>query len=545
VRRVNSVRMIGLVCLCALQCARVLAAQTDCSAVIENRRNCTSTLSTFEEPQSTFSPTSVRVRPSKTATVTIVVKKRPLEKVQFQTIYSQVAKPDVLGTLLGKLWTPLGGLTLGSNLAGELAAVQAATAAKNPANATKYGYLVQPEVHITPALQKMLDERADFDARLKALGDKQDADQSTLDAAKKIVNDVSAEVGAAQKYPPDIDNEQWRSTDQARFVECLSHILARIQGKQPNTETLGGCKEAPKSDVHDKPLELPDVELTLLKPQITDLPKDLTALEAGLKGSVAAITPKEHESYLALIAKLTLRENKLDDYLKTLQSARDTLQGYQDPLTACQAPKAEDPCGMVVVKKDIKAYDAPSKSGQQTATVKVSAQTLLTKESNDVGQVAITFTHQPWEVSAGIMASTVLGRSFQNTPVINNGVPDIVNGKQVTAVTDSTTKPTIDALVLVHWRFCEWQPNSQTKRFAVLGSVGVGTGTNGSGADFAAGLSFAYGSLYISPLLHFTRDQRLTNGIALGDNLMGATPTTERYWVHKFGLAFTYALPIT
>jgi hypothetical protein len=185
------------------------------------------------------------------------------------------------------------------------------------------------------------------------------------------------------------------------------------------------------------------------------------------------------------------------------------------------------------------------RSGQATGSAKLTAQTFLTKDSRDAGTVAVTWVHQPWEVSGGIMYSTVLGRNFQNSPVINNGAVVLdMSGKPLNEVTQSTTKPTIDALILVHWRFYEWQV-SPTRRCAVLGSVGVGTGTNGSGADFAAGMSFAYGNFFVSPLLHFTRDLRLTNGVILGQNLMGASPPTECYWVHKFGLAFTYAIPIT
>ena len=561
VRGVICARAIGLAFLCATQTERVLAGTSDtgpeCSPVLENRGDCTSTLWTFDPhnlaaksgvaAQWSFVPAAVRVRPSKTVTVTLIVNKRPLEKVQIQTTYNQVTKPDVLGTVLGKLGAPLGGFTLGSALVGQVRPVDAATARKVPGGVTTEEFVERFNDSRAPPDQKKLKERADFDSKLKALGQRQDKDESTINASKDVVNDLNDEIGAAQKYPPVITSEQWDIGDQKQFVECVGHILARIQGKAPTPESLGGCKESSKSKDHDTPLALSDleVELALLKPQITDLPKELTALESDVKGSSAQVGPEDHQNYLALIARLTIRETTLEDHLKTLQAARETLNGYQDQLTACETQKAGDPCATVVVSKAVSAYDAPAKSGQQTASVKVSAQTLLTKESSDVGTVAVTFTRQPWEVSGGIMYSTVLGRSFQNSPVINAGIPETQGGKPVTAVTDATTKPTIDALVLVHWRFYEWQPDSWTRRLAILGSVGVGTGTNGSGADFAAGISFAYGNFFLSPLLHFTRDQRLTNGVSLGDNLMGVAPPTERYWVHKFGLAITYAVPIS
>ena len=185
-------------------------------------------------------------------------------------------------------------------------------------------------------------------------------------------------------------------------------------------------------------------------------------------------------------------------------------------------------------------------AGSQKVDAKVQAQTLVTKETSDVGTASVTFVSQRWEVSGGPMWSNVLGRSFQNAPVIANGKPQLdANGKQITTVTESTTSPTVDAVVLIHYRLWEW-PGFWNRRLAVLASGGIGTGTNGSGVDFGVGGSLAWGNLMLSPLLHLTRDQRLTSGVKVGENLGPSPPSppTERYWVHKLGVALTYVVPI-
>ncbi len=112
--------------------SEVLNAQTpapsqECSALVENRADCKSTITTFLPPragappalntavaaQGTTSPVAVRVAPK--VKVTVVVHKRPLELVQSQLTCNQVLKPDVLGTVIGQLAKPLGGLRYGQH----------------------------------------------------------------------------------------------------------------------------------------------------------------------------------------------------------------------------------------------------------------------------------------------------------------------------------------------------------------------------------------------------------------------------------------------
>jgi hypothetical protein len=289
---------------------------------------------------------------------------------------------------------------------------------------------------------------------------------------------------------------------------------------------------------------LPSADIAALTKEIGKLPDDLQTLKQDQLDQGNPLSQEDLNTLTLAINQVTDRQDTLTGSLKTAQSSRATLVGYAQTLSDWKAAWPADSNQLVTQTFPISCDS--SRGGQATGSAKLSTKTLLTQETGDGGTVAVTWIRQPWEVSAGIMYSTVLGRSFQNSPVIKDGVVQVdKSGKPITEVTETTTKPTIDAVILVHYRFHEW-PAFQSRRFAILASGGVGTGTNGSGADFAAGISFAFGNFFLSPLLHFTRDVRLTNGVTLGQNLMGVNPPpTERYWVHKFGLALTYGLPIT
>lgn len=522
----------------------LLKAQTsvpskECSPVLENRADCKSTITTYKgssglssssantavAAQASNSPVAVRAIPK--VKVTVVVHKRPLELIQSQLTCNQVAKPDVLGTLVGKLAQPLGGLTVWNKLAAPPPIAPAEIDLTKPP---------PPPPPKPPAQQA-------FEKTLNDLAQHQQDALDSINAQNKVMADVTLEISAAQRYAPALSfpGDAWQLADITQFRACLTHIIDRVSGGNPNEVPAQSCEtvDASVSTIRNTGLQvLPSADVASAGNQVSQLPKQLDALKAQV-----ALSPGDLQTYKDRLNQLSDNQDVLTGALKTVQATRATLAGYGQALADWKKSWPTD-SDLLVTQAFPISCDAPA-SGQATGSAKLTAQTLLTKDSRDAGTVAVTWAHQPWEVSGGIMYSTVLGRSFQNSPVINNGLVVLdPNGKPLNELTQSTTKPTIDALVLVHWRFYERQM-SATRRFAVLGSVGVGTGANGSGADFAAGMSFAFGNFFLSPLLHFTRDLRLTNGVALGQNLIGQSPPTERYWVHKFGLALTYAVPIT
>ena len=82
-------------------------------------------------------------------------------------------------------------------------------------------------------------------------------------------------------------------------------------------------------------------------------------------------------------------------------------------------------------------------------------------------------------------------------------------------------------------------------RTAFLLTGGLGISPYSKSADFAAGVSLSYRLHMVSPVVHFGRDVRLTNGLYLGEALGNGPPalSTERYWVRKFAIAITLRVP--
>jgi hypothetical protein len=183
----------------------------------------------------------------------------------------------------------------------------------------------------------------------------------------------------------------------------------------------------------------------------------------------------------------------------------------------------------------------------RTATIKISAQDLISKATATVATVVVHWGGTRWEVSTGAVFSRVPSRSFQNAPIIENGVPKLdASGKISTRIVETITEPTIVPAVLAHYRLLEHVPARQGQRIAVLASAGVGVNPYSGSADIMYGGTFAYRGLMISPMWHRARDIRLTNGLAVNQELGSGPPplSTERFWVTKFAIGVSYRIPV-
>ncbi|MEJ0035329.1 MAG: hypothetical protein WDO68_04505 [Gammaproteobacteria bacterium] len=554
---IAAITALGIMAAASIRAAPAQNATTnaECSPVIENRAPCTSTLWTYEPAendgppvvaagtaQASYSPIAVRAR--RGVTVTVAIHKRPLEQISVVKSYNAQPRPDAVAAIAAQLSKPLAGLTIWT----ALSALPTAGAAD--ATTETHSFLrAVPSSAVREADQAI----EEFKKNLEEIDRQQTAAFNAIRSDIELAPDLTREISEAQVYPPrlEADGSTWSENDRKNFQACVQHILARIHGNTPDEKQNEACgKESPApSDLRQHSFApLPSADMADLKTKVSTLSANLEALRKKLT-SITSAQRLQLITFSKQVNEIADRQDTLGDLMKSAQTAREAFVAYEGLLPECLQYKntcsMEEAAKLISYSTKLNRFPPPLDSGSEQVSAKFTAQTVLTNTSSDAGTVAVTWVHQPWEVSTGIMYSNVLGRSFQNSPVIEGGVPQLdASGKQITAVTDSTTKPTIDALILVHYRFYD-SAVFRTRRFAILGSVGVGTGTNGSGADFAAGLSFSYGNFFLSPLLHFTRDLRLTNGVALGQNLNGTNPPTERYWVHKFGLAFTYAVPIT
>jgi hypothetical protein len=84
-----------------------------------------------------------------------------------------------------------------------------------------------------------------------------------------------------------------------------------------------------------------------------------------------------------------------------------------------------------------------------------------------------------------------------------------------------------------------------SERVALLWTFGVGVNVDSGSADVGTGPAFSYRGLMLTPMWHWGRDIRLTNGIKVNGELGSSPPTltTERYWVRKFALGVSYRVP--
>ena len=121
-----------------------------------------------------------------------------------------------------------------------------------------------------------------------------------------------------------------------------------------------------------------------------------------------------------------------------------------------------------------------------------------------------------------------------------------------TIVTRSDTSPSVVAPeLLVSYRLpwisrFSWE-NKCRGGCSFLLSGGAGANLTSKSADFDSGFSFQIGSVLFTPTVHYGRENRLSNGVAVGQQLGASPPNplpTNYQWVKKFGIAVTYALPI-
>jgi len=186
------------------------------------------------------------------------------------------------------------------------------------------------------------------------------------------------------------------------------------------------------------------------------------------------------------------------------------------------------------------------------STVTVAAQEVISKTSTALGTVTISWQSNPWEVSTGILFSTLVSRSYTNAPLIENGQPVLDSGgKTLTVVTESDTRPVVVLpLVMLNYRMrrlsgYSWE-NKCPNHCAFLVSGGVGLNLSTKTADFAVGPSFQIGAVLFTTAAHFGRETVLTNGVTVGEQLGSSPPSplpTANHWKTGFGFGISYVLP--
>jgi hypothetical protein len=191
-------------------------------------------------------------------------------------------------------------------------------------------------------------------------------------------------------------------------------------------------------------------------------------------------------------------------------------------------------------------YDLVKPSPDHKATITVTAKDVISGTSTELAKVVVTWRSTPFSISTGILFSTLHNKSYINAPVIVNGVPVLdSSGKVTTKVTESDTVPSIvTPLIFLNYEILPL--SSANGRFGLHLSGGMGSNLTAKTADYAAGISFRYRDILLTPAVHIGRQNDLTNGVTVGQELGSSPPALPQsmHFVPKLGFSITYRVPI-
>jgi len=366
-----------------------------------------------------------------------------------------------------------------------------------------------------------------------------------LDGGDKIVTEQSAVADTLNSIQDQIRNA-------ATLLTCLSNYQVAHQTEEGaytcsqadlivTRATFDNQKKqatdlANKAAHHHLPLD----EIDDIEPDIAEATKDCLAAAAK-----APATEQDAQKKPCRAADDRYKSNqaRLKSGVSDIQKAQSALMVSVDTLEAWLKASKNAP--------DAIAYQFKS-SKLINMVVTITGQEVVNKTSSPIATVTINTQNTNWVISTGILFSNLKFHTFSNAPIIVNGKPVLdASGKVTTVVTRSDTSPSVVAPeLLVSYRLpwisrFTWE-NRCPGGCSFLVSGGVGANLTSKTADFDSGFSFQFGSLLLTPTVHYGRDNRLTNGLTVGQQLGASPPTlpTENHWVKKFGIAVTYALPI-
>lgn len=241
---------------------------------------------------------------------------------------------------------------------------------------------------------------------------------------------------------------------------------------------------------------------------------------------------------------LSTNETLLDTAITDIQKAQDTL--IQSVQILDYWVKSDGSPETVVLK-----FTTPK---HVNMTVTIGGTEVVSKVNSAIAVVTINQSTNAVVVSAGIGFSNLKFNTFTASPIIVNGQPVLdPSGKAMTKVVGNATDfSVITPEVLVSYRLGAlshflWETKKCSNGCSFLISGGVGANLTTKQADFDVGPSFQVGGFIVTPTVHFGRDVRLSDGVAVGQMLGSSPPSslpTTQSTVIKWGIVFSYSLPI-
>ena len=431
--------------------------------------------------ESPTSPLPVMV-PKGTSVVIRISNTRPLETIAFDEKSTRIERPDAFSTFVQAALDPLKSL-------------------------------VMKTVKAPGSEYAMREELVEVDDPLYK---RQVEVQKKIDIARTFVATAAKRIVCMSAYQPTVKSGIVEVCDTATSLNRASFDAARrlaicdIQGGE-------GC---PPLSLRAGLTPLPIASEQATAGQIAKGMGDLA------KGAVD-LEPGKRDAYDQLITN----EQRLVAEIKELQEGQTALLKSAAILNSLPA--------------SFNTEITRSQDRDSSSTVTVTATDQISKTPVQLGVITITWQTAAWKISTGILFSALPAHSFTNAPQIINGQPILdSSGKLTTIVTDTVTHPTVVfPLVLANYRFA--QARSCSRSCGLFGSGGVGVNLANSTTEFAGGVSFQWGSVLLSPLVHIGRVQSLTDGVQVGQTLGSSPPDLpiEKRWSVSGGLGISYILP--
>jgi hypothetical protein len=331
--------------------------------------------------------------------------------------------------------------------------------------------------------------------------------QDSLIGARGDPSNTDAQL-AAQKAMSDTDNAALTNPQAAEDQKALAALVT------PN-DYSSQKSVAVAIALHASTLGLPVSDVKSLDGEVTNF----------LSGCFANTVSKTADEKAAAVdlclnsANLyQANEARIDTALTTIQTAQAALIAPIQALTTWPPP--DDPVAFEITAPKL-----------NSTTLTIAGIEVVTKTSSAIATVTINWQTNHVVLSTGIVFSGIRNYTYANSPLISAGQPVLdPTGKTLTEVTQQHTSPSIGVpTVLISFRFgalsrARWEtkcPNSCSFLF----SAGVSGNMTTKSADFDVGPSSQFGGVLITPTAHFGREQYLTNGLKVGDELGPSPPS--------------------
>jgi hypothetical protein len=178
-------------------------------------------------------------------------------------------------------------------------------------------------------------------------------------------------------------------------------------------------------------------------------------------------------------------------------------------------------------------------------------------QKNAIVTITILYADPKFEVSTGVLFSTLSNRTFANqTTVTQNlgGVPTLGN----VVIAGTTIRPIVLPFVGANWRLGHDFLWPDSRRGAIYFSGGVGFNAYNTTAEYVVGPSFSWRSIMLSALLHGGHESHLTQGEFVGQIWCNSStasgtvplcsgappsPSTAYHWAPAFAIGLSVRIP--